>query len=213
MIDSTRGDRILAGVDAYYSEKVRVHGPTPKGVDWNSIESQHLRFMQLSSLLPGQQFSICDFGCGYGSYYDFLAGQHPRFEYRGVDISADMIEHARNQHAGVEHCRFDCSNRPVSSDYVVASGIFNVRQQIPDREWLEYIFGCVEAMSDASGRGFAFNCLTSYSDADRKRDYLYYADPRILFDHCMRLSRHVTLLHGYGLYEFTILVRKEQHGE
>ena len=60
-----------------------------------------------------------------------------------------------------------------------------------------------------SSRGFAFNCLTSYSDADKMRDDLYYADPCKLFDRCKRrYSRRVALLHDYGLWEFTILVRK-----
>jgi hypothetical protein len=41
------------------------------------------------------------------------------------------------------------------------------------------------------------------------RNYLYYADPCALFDLCKRrYSKHVALLHDYGLYEFTILVRK-----
>ena len=58
--------------------------------------------------------------------------------------------------------------------------------------------------------GFAFNCLTSYSDAHKMRDYLYYADPCALFDLCKRrYSRYVALLHDYKLYEFTILVRKQ----
>jgi hypothetical protein len=53
------------------------------------------------------------------------------------------------------------------------------------------------------------NCLTGYSDDDKKRDYLYYADPCRLFDLCKRrYSRQVALLHDYGLYEFTVLVRK-----
>jgi hypothetical protein len=58
--------------------------------------------------------------------------------------------------------------------------------------------------------GFAFNCLTAYSDAHKMQSYLYYADPCRLFDLCKRrYSRNVALLHDYGLYEFTILVRKE----
>jgi hypothetical protein len=41
------------------------------------------------------------------------------------------------------------------------------------------------------------------------REDLYYADPARLFDHCKtRFARNVTLLHDYGLYEFTMLVRK-----
>ena len=49
-----------------------------------------------------------------------------------------------------------------------------------------------------------------YADAERKRPDLYYADPLALFDHCKRrYSREVALLHDYGLYEFTMIVRKE----
>lgn len=201
---------ILEDVNAYYSEKVRTHGATPMGVDWNSAESQALRFEQLSSIIPRNDFSICDLGCGYGSYFDFLASRHDRFQYLGVDVSDEMVAHARASHATSDACRFERSSEPGNADYVVASGIFNVRQQVADDDWLQYVFNCIAAMSAASTRGFAFNCLTSYSDADKKRDYLFYADPKVLFDHCMRYSRHVTLLHGYGLYEFTLLVRKEQ---
>ena len=57
--------------------------------------------------------------------------------------------------------------------------------------------------------GFRLRFLTIYSDSDKMRDYLYYADPGVLFDLCKRrYSRNVALLHDYGLYEFTILVRK-----
>jgi SAM-dependent methyltransferase len=201
---------ILSDVDAYYTKKVKTHGATPRGVDWNSAESQHLRFSQLSGLLPAGGFSVCDYGCGYGSYYDHLARDRMDFRYVGVDVSAEMIRQARNLHADAAGAVFECAREPVEADHVVASGIFNVRQHVGDAEWLDYILGCIDTMAKASCKGFAFNCLTSYSDRDRMRADLYYADPKVLFDHCMRISRHVTLLHGYGLYEFTILVRKEE---
>ena len=45
--------------------------------------------------------------------------------------------------------------------------------------------------------------------ADRKRKDLYYARPAEYLDFCLQnFSRHVTLLHDYDLYEFTVLVRK-----
>lgn len=211
MASSSDTDLILKTVDDYYSEKIRVHGATPQGVDWNSTETQELRFRQLSSLMPAADFSVTDLGCGYGAYYEHLALEHERFHYVGVDISAAMVHKAQLRHAGAGNCDFVCSSRPPrATDYVVASGIFNVRQGLADESWLDYMFDCIRNMAEASTRGFAFNCLTSYADADRKRDYLYYADPCEVFDHCMEYSRHVTLLHGYGLYEFTILVQKEQ---
>jgi hypothetical protein len=63
-------------------------------------------------------------------------------------------------------------------------------------------------MAAMSARGFGFNLLTSYSDVDRKRPDLFYAEPETVFRHCVhRFSRFVALSHDYPLYEFTVLVR------
>ena len=41
------------------------------------------------------------------------------------------------------------------------------------------------------------------------RDYLYYPNPCEVFDWCKRrYAKDVALLHDYGLYAFTMLVRK-----
>jgi len=203
---------ILAEVADYYSSKLAEHGETPRGVDWNGEESQHVRFEQLSRVIdrPGA-FSVNDLGCGYGALYDFLAGRFPDVTFNGCDVSADMVHAAQKRHAGISAARFTVSARPdQSSDFGIASGIFNVRLGRSDTEWLEYLLQTLDILDSTSSRGFAFNCLTSYSDADRMRDYLYYADPCVLFDLCKRrYSRHVALLHDYGLYEFTLLVRKD----
>ncbi len=58
-------------------------------------------------------------------------------------------------------------------------------------------------------KAFLFNMLTKYSEKEYMRDNLYYADPLFIFDYCKRnFSKQVALLHDYGLYEFTILVKK-----
>lgn len=67
----------------------------------------------------------------------------------------------------------------------------------------------LDSLDRTSRRGFAFNCLTSYSNADKMRGDLYYADPCKLFDYCKRkYSKNVALLHDYGLYDFTIISAK-----
>ena len=64
-------------------------------------------------------------------------------------------------------------------------------------------------MNQISTKGFSFNVLTSYSDKEFMRDYLYYANPLDLFDYCKKnFSKQVALLHDYNLYEFTLLIRK-----
>ena len=87
--------------------------------------------------------------------------------------------------------------------------MLNVKQGAGEPEWTAYARDTIADLAALGTRGFAFNALTLYSDADKRRPDLYYADPLALFDHCKRAySRFVTLLHDYPLYEFTILVRR-----
>jgi SAM-dependent methyltransferase len=204
---------LLTEVAAYYSAKLAEHGPTPRGVDWNGAESQALRFEQLGRIIgTASHFTINDVGCGYGALLDFLAERHADFSYSGVDVSADMVRAARQRHQARASARFMHGAKPVeAADYGIASGILNVRLGRTDDEWARYLKGVLDVLDQTSTRGFAFNCLTSYSDPERMRTDLYYADPCALFDHCKRhYSPHVALLHDYGLYEFTILVRKQR---
>lgn len=203
---------IVEDVARYYSAKLAEHGATPQGVDWNGAESQRIRFAQLARVIGREEsFSINDLGCGYGALLDYLRPMYAAHSYQGIDVSADMIAAAREAHRIDPAAAFAVGDQPLAmADYGVASGIFNVRLDRPNDEWRRYIEYTLDALDRTSVRGFAFNCLTSYSDADRMRDYLFYADPLDLFDHCTRrYSRHVALLHDYGLYEFTMLVRKE----
>ena len=199
---------ILSRVQEYYDEKLRAHGPTARGVDWNSPESQALRFAQLLKLVDRDRFTINDFGCGYGALVDYLENNGFEFDYAGFDISTEMIAKARELHA---RARFvsDVTQLP-EADYTLASGIFNVKLATGEDDWTQYVLDVLETMNSLSTRGFAFNALTKYSDAEFMRSELYYADPLFFFDHCKRnYSRFVTLLHDYPLYEFTMLVRKE----
>lgn len=203
---------ILDEVASYYSAKLAEHGATARGVDWNSCESQTLRFEQLCKIVaPGTQgFSVADLGCGYGALLEYMAPKYSLFSYLGVDVCQDMVRSATERHHGAPKARFLLgAASDVVSDYCVASGIFNVRLGRGDSEWIESLRATLDVLHETSRSGFAFNCLTSYSDENKKKDYLYYADPCALFDLCKRrYSRDVALLHDYGLYEFTVLVRK-----
>ncbi|WP_257291686.1 class I SAM-dependent methyltransferase [Endozoicomonas sp. ONNA1] len=204
--------KLLSEVADYYSAKLAEHGETAGGVDWNGEESQALRFEQLCKIIDvTENFSINDLGCGFGSLYDYLEARYKMFSYSGIDVSKDMVETANNRYADKENACFVVSNEPESiSDYSVASGIFNVRMERSDDQWRKYFEETLAVLDRNSRLGFSFNCLTSYSDEDKMHDYLYYANPCELFDLCKRrYSLNVGLLHDYGLYEFTILVRKK----
>jgi SAM-dependent methyltransferase len=198
-------------VGRYYSEKIEMYGPTARGVDWNSSESQVLRFEQLMKICEGKKtFSINDYGCGYGALIEYMVNCGYDFKYYGFDISEKMIDKAKGLYGKLDNCEFFTDESLLAvSDYSVASGIFNVKMRTDDKDWLEYILYMLERISTVSEKGFAFNVLTIYSDKERMRSDLYYADPCFLFDYCKTgFSKYVALLHDYGLYEFTILVRK-----
>lgn len=204
-------NQILKQVGKYYSEKIIKNGATPQGVDWNSIKSQLLRFEVLSSVIQRlENFSILDYGCGFGSMYEYFKTKYANFTFTGFDISTEMIEEALKQY------QHDLATNWITSlensanyDYTIASGIFNVRLENTDQQWQEYIIDTLNKLNQLSKAGFSFNVLTKYSDKEFMKDYLYYADPCFLFDYCKtNFSKNVALLHDYHLYEFTIIVRK-----
>jgi SAM-dependent methyltransferase len=204
-------DTVLQSVVAYYADKLSEHGPVPKGVDWKNAESQDLRFQQLIRLLNlAGDSTLLDFGCGYGALLSFLRNRDITCGYVGFDAGREMVVAAREIHSADEGSTF--SDRLESlepTDYVVASGLFNVRFTFDDAQFEEFILATINDFDRLSKRGFAFNMLTKYSDSDRMRSNLYYADPAFFFDYCKRkFSRHVALLHDYDLYEFTIVVSK-----
>jgi SAM-dependent methyltransferase len=203
---------LLSEVADYYTDKLAQHGRTPRGVDWNGEEGQTLRFRELCRIVDGTRaFSVADLGCGYGALHDFLSSQQYDFSYLGVDVSGSMVAAARERLNSRGNARLLPASAPdVVSDYGIASGIFNVRLRRTDVEWQAYVEQTLDELDRTSRLGFSFNCLTSYSDADRMRTDLYYADPCRLFDFCKRrYASNVALLHDYGLYEFTMLVRKD----
>jgi len=204
--------RILDKVNKYYTEKISEFGATSKGVDWNGQESHYLRFNQLAKVIrTNSNFSILDYGCGYGSFIDFLnKNDFSQFEYIGFDISNDMLSNAKEQFKS-EHLKFVNDIDSIAKiDYTIASGLFNVKLDESESKWESYILKSLDIINDKSVKGFSFNVLTSYSDTEYKKDYLYYANPMILFDYCKKnYAKNIVLLHDYNLYEFTIIVRKE----
>jgi SAM-dependent methyltransferase len=202
---------LRAKIARYYTGKIVEHGPVARGVDWNDAPSQELRFAQILRIGEGRpHFTLNDYGCGYGALLGFLRARGQTCEYAGFDISEEMIQQARQRHCADSAARFAVSDAPEApADFTVASGLFNVKLDTPPAAWRAYLLETLGHMDRVSKAGFAFNCLTRYSDPERMRDDLYYADPAELFDYCKRrFSRNVALLHDYGLYEFTILVRK-----
>lgn len=200
--------QLRAGVAAYYTAKLRRFGATPFGVDWSSLESQRLRFMALMKLCDaGAPFSLNDLGCGYGALLDYLDWRHPgaAIGYIGIDVSEAMIRQARRRYGGRANVRFVRGHRPPGpAAYSIASGIFNVQLEQPLPLWEEFIAATLTDLHHASEHGFAVNFVAS----GVQRDGLYTAHPQRWAQHCAgAFGGDVEVIEGYGLPEFTLLVR------
>ena len=209
-MDARSEQAILERVRDYYEGKLAEHGATHAGVDWNSAASQQLRFQELTQVLAEDPAaSVNDYGCGYGALAAYLRSIGHSGRYCGYDLSERMIEAAHHANAGYSGCEFVASRAAMTpADYTIASGIFNVKQGISNDRWRKYLIETIADLAALSTKGFAFNALTSYSDPERRRQDLYYADPCELFDHCQRhISRFVSLRHASPLYEFTMIVK------
>ena len=93
-------DRLLEPIARYYAGKLRLHGATALGVDWNSSESQERRFTELLRLCRGERdAAVNDYGCGYGALAARLRRDGYTGAYTGYDVSPEMTAAAAVAHA------------------------------------------------------------------------------------------------------------------
>lgn len=203
-------DESILAIRDYYTAKIEQHGATPLGVDWRDATSQEARFGQIELLMTGDSAgSLADIGCGYGSLALYLRRRGWLGFYEGVDISEPMIEAAREFLKGETNVHLTVGGLPTEpSDYVVASGIFNVKMTADTTLWEKHVYRTIDAMVLSARKGVAFNCLTSWSDKPLMRDDLFYAAPERILEYCAaRHSRWIEVSQDYGLFEFTVRMR------
>lgn len=204
---------VRARIEAYYADKISRHGAGPRGVDWTCTATQELRFVQLLKLCDfSRPFLLNDVGCGYGALVGFVARRHPEadIDYLGIDLSPAMISRARRRHRDAQGCRFVVGNEiPRIADYAVASGVMNVMLDHPRALWEEFIADTLRRMHASSRRGFAVNFMAEKPDGTATEG-LYRTDPSRWTLFCQQtLGCAVEIVDGYGMREFTLLVRPD----
>lgn len=205
-------EKTLSKIETLYKENLLAHGVSSSSVGWPKEADQQLRFEKLTSLImpSNDPVTINDYGCGYGAHLEFLVKKYGLnvTAYNGYDISVDMLKEARNNLEWFDGklSLIDKSDIQTEADFTFVSGTFNVRFEATDAEWKTFIKEKLSEIAEHSARGFAFNLLSTY--VDWKEPNLFYGDPLFWFDFCKNnFSRHVSLIHDYPLYEWTIVVK------
>lgn len=205
----------LEPIRDFFKKCFSEHGESAEGVGWNSPAAQEIRFDQLLKVVakPDERFTFLEFGCGYGHLVDYMRSKgYLPAHYYGYDIVAESLVTARERFQRDERVSFHENLADIpQTDYLSASGVFNVKLDTRYEDWTNYILESLRVFDRHTSGGFSVNFLTKYSDADcmAARPDLYYADPCFLFDYCKtHFSRNVALLHDYEIYDFTLIVRK-----
>jgi len=202
---------IESSVADYYSRALHEHGPTHRGVDWPSRASQELRF---ATLLHGVDWgaapTLLDFGCGFGAMAHYIDRLGVDCDYVGYDISPDMIAAAERSRGLHDDRRFTCDRDALKpADVVVASGIFNVKLDIPRSRWAHHVGDTLARLGALTRGRLAFNMLPAASAPELERDDLYYANPDAVVRYCRAvIGGEVSLRRDYGLWEFTVVVER-----
>lgn len=148
-------NKIIKKTTNYYENNLNKFGNNFKGMNWSSKKSQYLRFSELIKIGNLNKKSIQDIGCGNGEFVNFLNNKRINFSnYIGTDISAEMINIAKKNFISQKKAKFKNHNiitdRLIISDYVVSSGIFNVRMSYQNKQWEDYVFSIISRMFDSS---------------------------------------------------------------
>jgi len=109
---------------------------------------QEERFKLLTQFFKKENFSVLDFGCGFGDLRSFLQKNHSNFEYLGVDIIKEFIEENKKISKNEFLLIKEVTDIPKKKfDYICISGTFNVlyydsleKHEAKVYEILKYLF-------------------------------------------------------------------------
>lgn len=139
----------------FYLSAINKHGITAKGLNWNSKETQEIRFDVILEMLPQDlsEFCITDAGCGFADFYLYMQGKSktPK-KYIGIDNLDKMCEISlTNSNSKIINADV-CKDTLPTCDYYICSGALNTLNKF---ETYQFIQNCYSTCS----KGFIFNIL------------------------------------------------------
>lgn len=206
----------------YFEALLEQNGENYLALDWNSVESQRLRFRILKEiLLYGKKtanISILDIGCGLGDLYGFfkaegLLNRH-RISYTGCDISPKLVAAAKKKYPDAKFEVKDilAERYLCGADYLFCSGVFNIRTT--DRnEHLDFVKEMICRTFDLAKHGAALNFLSEgalpISDREEMDNGRYfYFKPDEIANFCRFVCGRFILRHDYHPGDFTVFLLK-----
>ena len=179
----------------------------PQIVGWGSTQEQELLFSALL-LFYSPKMSILDAGCGRADLYGYLTRLFQTdIPYTGIDYNPNHLILAKEKYPSVNVKSLDILNLSENHDWVVGSGLFNIKDH---NDLTEYAKQCIDKMYESANIGIAFNMLTGYPDdiADEDKAVLASHNPSVWLDYLIGKYTKVICRADYMLGDVTFFILK-----
>lgn len=202
---------------SHYERCFDQHGASPRGVDWPSSPDLEARFAALLSVLdgapPGPRPVLLDVGCGPGLLLDYLQakGQLDTIEYRGVDLSAVMVNASRRRWPNHDITVRNIITNPFpagSVDVVVMNGVLTEKLTLSQEAMIDLAQALIMAAFNCARIGVAFNVMSTHVDWERSDLFHWSFDAAAAFLKA-RVSPHFAFRSDYGPYDYTTFVWRQ----
>lgn len=212
MLKSTESDA-FAVLAAHYEQCLAKHGPCPQGMDWPNGSDLAKRFSIMLQVLPVNSETpvrLLDLGCGIGLLLDYFETVEPQrfqqIDYTGIDISAHMIACAKQRWPAyhfIQHNILESASDESPYDYLIMNGVLTEKQHLSQTQMETQALRLIETAFRLTKKALVFNVMSPC--VDWRRADLFHWDLDAMMQNVTRhLTRHVTVRHDYGLYEYTV---------
>ncbi len=197
-------DRRKNHLKSHYEPRLEAYDEGYAIHDWESRDTQRLRFDVLIEHASLGGARLLDVGCGVGDLYEYLrCVRGIEVDYVGVDILEAMVGAAKQRHRDAQ---FYCADliesnpfEPRSFDVVYCSGTFNL--SIEDHE--AFAVSMLSVLTTLFRERLVFNMLDTESP-DRDSRYCYF-DPRQVVEWEVLRPFQPTVVSGYLKNDFTVV--------
>lgn len=180
-------------IAAYYDRLVDEYGHDPRAVDASSEAALNVRYRVLADVADLTGASILEVGCGFGDLGVFLHERYEGIRYRGIDVSARMIEEGRRLHPALDLAQVNLLdlNPAELFDFVLAQGIFYLLAEPAEPK----MHGLIERMFALATQAIALTTTSAWSSRSYPGEF--YADPVRLLEWARHLTSAVVVRHDY----------------
>ena len=171
-----------------YTNRLIKYGNSPKGLFWKNSFTQIHRFELIISALNKysnlKKFTICDIGCGYGKFLEFLNNKlvNSTFHYQGCDLNIKLLNHCKQIYSN-DHYKFYKKSSPIGIvDFSIMSGTYNLSVTDDIKIWEKYLLRNLTNIWRQTDKIMAFNLL--HKNEKKIDKGLYYTNKHWIKDIC-----------------------------